>query len=221
MRRLLGAFLLLSCTGGAPLRPEPGFVSLTDVDPSIELDIRYAGTENFVGAVVDGYEAARCLLTPEAAHALASVQSGLRARGLGLRVFDCYRPRRAVAHFVRWAQDPEDTATRARHYPFVPKGELIDRGYIAEGSSHSRGSAVDLTLVGPEGDALDMGTPFDFFDPRSHTESGEVPAAARENRLLLRDAMVAGGFRNLPEEWWHYALVDEPWPDRSFDEPVR
>jgi D-alanyl-D-alanine dipeptidase len=162
-----------------------------------------------------------CLLTRPAAQALAAVQQDLRSSGLGLRVYDCYRPQRAVDHFVRWAADPGDQRTRETFYPRVPKQELIARGYIAERSGHSRGSTVDVTLVAADGAPLEMGTPFDLFDERSHTASLAVPAEARANRERLRAAMERRGFRNLAVEWWHYTLADEPYPDRGFDVPVR
>ena len=147
-----------------------------------------------------------CLLTQPAAQALAAVQRDLRGEGLGLRVYDCYRPQRAVDRFMRWAADLGDQRTKPTFYPRVAKQELIARGYIAERSGHSRGSTVDLTLVGADGAPLEMGTPFDLFDERSHTESPAVPAAARANREKLRAAMERRGFRNLAVEWWHYTL---------------
>ena len=205
------------------VRPPAFLVSLTSLDPTIPLDIRYAGPDNFVGEPIDGYEAPVCLLTEPAARALVAAQQELRALGLSLRVFDCYRPPQAVEHFVRWVSDP-DESTRARHYPFVPKRELIARGYIASRSSHSRGSSVDVSLLSTSWDTprpLDMGTPFDFFDERSHTDSREVPAAAAANRRLLREVLERHGFRNYPLEWWHYTLRDEPYPNRILDVPVR
>ena len=214
---------LLAACAAAPAAPS--LVSLADLAPGIHLDVRYAGSDNFVGAPVDGYERPTCLLSEPAARALAQVQLDLEAEGLGLRVFDCYRPRRAVAHFVRWARDLGDQRTKAAYYPRVEKARLFAEGYIAERSGHSRGSTVDLTLVarGAEGRAaeLDMGTPFDLFDTRSHTESPEVTPAQRESRLRLRTALARRGFRNYPLEWWHYTLEDEPYPDRDFDVPVR
>jgi D-alanyl-D-alanine dipeptidase len=203
-------------------------VSLASVDPTIVVDMRYAGTDNFLGARVDGYTAPLCLLTPPAARALADVQVDLAALSLGLVVFDCYRPQRAVDQFVRWARDPADTKTQDAYYPAVPKSELLERGYIAAHSSHSRGSTVDAGLVRWSRDAagrwswklVDMGTPFDFFDPRSHTDSPDVWERQRRERRRLRRLMERHGFRNLPEEWWHYTLVAEPYPDRSFDVPV-
>ncbi len=206
----------------------PDLVDVTALEPSIRTDIKYAGSDNFVGAPVDGYEAATCLLARPAAEALAAVQRSLVADGLGLLVYDCYRPQRAVDHFVRWARDTADLRTKAAHYPNVDKSRLFEEGYIAERSGHSRASTVDLTLARlPAGDApseaepLDMGTPYDFFDPRSHTESPEVTGSQLANRLRLRDAMEAGGFRNYEKEWWHYTLRDEPWPETYFDVVVR
>lgn len=198
---------------------------LADVAPEIQQDMRYAGANNFVGARVDGYQRPVCLLSAEAAEALAAVARELAPLGLGLRVYDCYRPARAVAHFARWARDLSDQRTKAQYYPRVDKAQLFAAGYIAERSGHSRGSTVDVTLALRRADGslaeLDMGTPFDLFDPRSATDSGEVSQAARANRAQLRDAMERAGFRNLPEEWWHYTLADEPYPDTYFDVPVR
>lgn len=197
-------------------------VDVREVEPSIRADIRYAASNNFVGAPVDGYEAARCLLSRPAAEALARIQRELAPEGLGLLVYDCYRPQRAVDHFVRWAADTTDVSTKAAFYPNVDKARLFDEGYIAERSGHSRGSTVDLTLVRDDtAEPLDMGTPYDFFDPRSHTESPEITDAQLANRLRLRDAMEAGGFQNYTAEWWHYTLSDEPHPDDYFDLPIR
>jgi zinc D-Ala-D-Ala dipeptidase len=213
--------LALACS--APV--EPDLVNLADVAPGIEVEMRYAGPDNFVGEPIEGYARARCLLTPPAARALAGVASELGSRGLGLRVYDCYRPQRAVDHFVRWAEDPSAIGGRERYYPNVDKSRLFEQGYIARRSGHSRGSTVDLTLVArdPSGATgeVDMGGPFDLFDPSSRTDSPDVGEAARRNRALLRDAMDRGGFENLPEEWWHYTLRDEPYRDRYWDVEVR
>lgn len=222
------AVVLAACGGGAPRAPEPPpgppLVAVRDLDPTIVEDIRYAGPDNFVGEPIAGYEAPRCLLAEPAARALVAVQADLRAVGLGLQVFDCYRPQRAVDRFVRWAGEGGERG-KAAHYPRVPKGELLARGYIAPKSGHSRGSAVDVTLVRLDswGGAtpVEMGTEFDFFDERSHTDSPDVSAEARENRRLLREAMERRGFRNLALEWWHYGFQPEPYPDRYFDVPVR
>jgi D-alanyl-D-alanine dipeptidase len=217
---LLAPAVALAC-GGAP-RGDPDLVDLASVDPTIDVVARYAGSDNFVGAPVDGYGAPRCWLTRPAAEALAWVQRDLRSEGLGLRVYDCYRPQRAVDHFVRWAADPDDLATKAEHYPNVAKSRLFAEGYVAERSSHSRGSTVDLTLVRlADGEPLDMGSPWDFFDPVSHTDSQAVSREARSHRMRLRATMDRHGFENHPKEWWHYTLRDEPYPDRYRDVPIR
>ena len=205
---------------------EPKLVDVSEIDPSFVLDVRYAGKDNFVGGVIDGYEAvARCMLTPAAANALASAQRSLRDKDLGLLLYDCYRPQRAVDHFVRWAKDLGDQRNKARFYPNVPKSELLPRGYIAARSSHSRGSTVDAGLIhlaGPEeGQPVDMGTEFDVFDPKSHTDAPGITAFQRQNRGVLLEVMVEAGFANLPVEWWHYTLKQEPYPDTYFDFVVR
>ena len=215
---------------GAPApSPEvtPTLVWIREVAPRVQEDIRYATARNFVRRPIDGYEAAHCLLTPRAARSLAAAEAALEALGYRLVVHDCYRPERAVADFVRWARDLSDAKTKAEYYPDVPKEELFARGYIAERSGHSRGSTVDVEMLRrvrePSGDRwapVDMGTTYDFFDPRSHTDAPGTSPEARHNRDILREAMTEAGFRNLPEEWWHYALVDEPYPDTSFDVPV-
>lgn len=223
-------------------------VRLRDVAPTIRQDMRYAGPHNFVGRPVDGYVRGECWLTRAAATALKAVQDDLRHQGDGveLLVFDCYRPSRAVAHFVRWATALDDTLTQAEFYPGVDKRDLFRLGYIAERSGHSRGSTVDLTLTGPAAlpaqtygpgqplvactapygqrfrdGGLDLGTGFDCFDPASAPASEQVGAVARANRDRLSRAMAARGFKGLAEEYWHFTLADEPHPDRYFDQPVR
>ena len=199
-----------------------GFVRLSDAIPDIVLDVRYYGAENFVGAPVDGYEAPVAILTQPAADALRQVQASLRARGFGLKVFDAYRPQAAVDHFVRWAADLSNSRTKADYYPDVPKSELFARGYIAGKSGHTRGSTVDLTVVRlSDGAELDMGTPYDFFGAESAVDYEDLTDAQRANRRLLADAMQAHGFAPYPEEWWHYTLADEPYPETYFDFPVR
>jgi len=203
--------------------PAPsGFLDAAAVVEGLVVDMRYFGDDNFVGARIDGYERARCLLSAPAARALAVVARDLAARGLGLKVFDCYRPQRAVAHFLRWAQRIDDIKNKPEFYPDVPKRDLFKQGYISERSAHSRGSTVDLTLV-RRADAreLDMGSPFDFFSPKSWPSDTSVSAQAHKNRALLAAAMMRGGFRPYDKEWWHYTLADEPFPDTYFDFPVR
>jgi D-alanyl-D-alanine dipeptidase len=223
--RVVLSVLILLVFGLPTVATGQDFVDVRSLDPSIAADMRYAGSENFVGEPIDGYEAPRCLLSRVAAEALVEVQSILRDDGFGLLVFDCYRPQRGVDHFVRWAKDTADLRTKAEYYPNVRKSRLFEDGYIASRSGHSRASTVDLTMVRRRPDdsveALDMGTPFDFFDPRSHTESPDVTPEQRVNRLRLRDAMEEGGFRNYSAEWWHYTMRDEPYPDEYFDRPIR
>lgn len=200
-----------------------GMIAVRELAPDVALEIRYAGSHNFVGAPIDGYEAPRCYLLRPAAEALARVQAGLRPRGLRLRVFDCYRPVRAVRHFMRWARDPEALEGKAEFYPELDKSALVPQ-YIAEHSGHSRGATLDLTLdrCDPGGcTPLDMGTGFDWFGERAHTDSPLVTGAQRGNRHLLRDAMQAEGFVNYADEWWHYTLRPEPDPGTAYDFPVR
>ena len=226
----LAAALASCCAAGVHAsEPAPwpaGFVDAAQAVPGLVVDARYAGSDNFVGRPIAGYAAARCLLTEQAASALAAVQQELQGFGLGLKVFDCYRPQRAVDDFVRWAQDPKDQQRKAEHYPRVDKSELFKEGYIALRSGHSRGSTVDLTLVvrdsGPgDGRELDMGGRFDLFDSASAGASPQPTAAQRANRLLLSTLMKAHGFRPYAAEWWHFTLVGEPHPQTWFDFEVR
>lgn len=198
-----------------------GFVDAATVVPGLVTEMRYAGSHNFVGRPIDGYQAPRCLLTAAAATALAEVARDLAPRGLVIKVFDCYRPTRAVAHFARWARDLDDTVNKAEFYPHVDKRTLFRDGYIASHSGHSRGSTVDLTLAHAHGRELEMGTPFDHFSPRSWTAAAGISAAARTNRAVLAGAMRQHGFKPYDKEWWHFTLVHEPFPDTYFDFPVR
>ena len=197
------------------------FVDAATVVPGLIVEMRYAGAHNFVGRPIDGYEAPRCLLTKAAANALAGVAKDVAAYGLVIKVFDCYRPTRAVANFVRWARDLNDTAGKAEFYPDVDKRTLFRDGYIASQSGHSRGSTIDLTLAHADGRELDMGSPFDFFSPKSWPSDRSVSEEAQQNRALLAAAMRRGGFRPYDKEWWHFTLNNEPFPDTYFDFPVR
>jgi len=206
----------------APAQERPAqFVEAAAIVPGLIVDMRYAGAHNFVGRPIDGYEAARCLLSDAAAAALADVARDLVPRGLVLKVFDCYRPARAVANFVRWARDIGDTAAKREFYPDVDKRTLFADGYISARSGHSRGSTIDLTLARADGHELDMGTPFDFFSPRSWPAAGSVSDEAKANRALLASAMRHRGFRPYDREWWHFTLSHEPFPDTYLDFPVR
>ncbi|MBQ6000902.1 MAG: M15 family metallopeptidase [Clostridia bacterium] len=198
-----------------------GFVLLSEAAPDAVLEIRYFSTYNFMGERVDGYEQPTALLTREAAAALKAVGDSLAGRGCRLKIFDAYRPKRAVAHFMRWAKDAKDTRMKAIFYPYLEKDKLIPSGYIAERSSHSRGSTLDLTLFDmATGRDVDMGGPFDFFGELSHPSYRGISRKQYENRMLLREAMLAGGFLPYEEEWWHFTLENEPYPDVYFDFPV-
>jgi zinc D-Ala-D-Ala dipeptidase len=175
-------------------------------------------SDNFVGSPVDGYNRPVILITHQAAIALRDVHTELNTQGLGLKVFDAYRPQKAVDHFVRWAADPADTVTKSKYYPEVPKNRLFELGYIAERSGHTRGSTVDLTIVNlATGVELDMGSPWDFFGEVSHHDSPLVDEEANANRDLLRNVMIRHGFRPYANEWWHYTLENEPYPETYFD----
>jgi D-alanyl-D-alanine dipeptidase len=198
------------------------FVDAATVVPGLVVEMRYFGSHNFVGRPIDGYVRPVCLLVRPAAEALAQVGRDLAPNGLALKVFDCYRPARAVAHFVRWARDLADVARKSEFYPAVDKRNLFRDGYIASRSGHSRGATVDLTLVRrADGRDLDMGTPFDFFGVRSWPSNRQVGAEARRNRALLAQAMRRRGFVPYKQEWWHFTLRNEPYRHRTFDFPVR
>jgi D-alanyl-D-alanine dipeptidase len=236
---LLGLFSSAAGAAGAPKSPalrEPAverqrelptlrpddFVDIAGAAPGIVVEARYAGYFNFIGRPIDGYKAPICLLTKRAAYALARVQETLKPFGFGLKVFDCYRPARAVAEFLRWSDDPRDTQMKSEFYPELDKKELFAKGYIAAKSSHSRGSTADLTLVIlPAKIDVYMGTGFDFFSERSWPDDPQQPSEARANRLLLSSVMQLHGFKPYPYEWWHFTLADEPYPDTYFDFPVR
>ncbi|WP_347261658.1 serine hydrolase [Rudaea sp.] len=221
---------ILTHAGGTPqvssatTREQADLVDIRSLVPDMSQSIAYAGSDNFVGTPIDGYEAPRCWLKREAAEALARVEAALRKRHLRLRMFDCYRPARAVAHFVRWANDPADQRTKAAHYPNLDKPRLLGE-YIAPVSGHSRGGTVDLTLLRCDAqdagcEPLDMGTGFDFFGARANTDSREVDAEQRANRRSLLEAMKAQGFDNYPMEWWHYTYRSRPSLNTLYDVPV-
>jgi D-alanyl-D-alanine dipeptidase len=219
---LAAIFVGAAASSAVAQQPPPaGFVDAATVVPGLIVEMRYAGAHNFVGRPIDGYEAARCLLTRQAAAALAAVASDVAPRGLRIKVFDCYRPVRAVMNFVRWARELNATAGKAEFYPDVDKRTLFRDGYIASHSGHSRGSTADLTLARNDGTELDMGTPFDFFSPKSWVADASISAAAHANRMLLATAMRRHGFRPYEREWWHFTLRGEPFPQTYFDFPVQ
>ncbi len=227
------------------LLPKDLFVSLSTVDPTIVIEMRYFGAHNFLGRPVAGYHAGKCLLTQEAAKGLSHIQTELRKHAVSLKVYDCYRPQQAVNDFVAWSKDPKDIRTKKEFYPLVDKKDVFKLGYVASKSGHSRGSTVDLTLVplpvanqaayrdGQSlfecflpvakrfGDnSLDMGTGYDCFDERAATRNSSITDDAKKNRLFLLNTMEKFGFKNYEGEWWHYTLRDEPFPETYFDFPV-
>ena len=237
-------FLLSACRSHCGDAAPAGFVHVTDAVPDAILEIRYHSTYNFVGDRIDGYEQPTALLTEEAAKALKAVSDDVKKQGFRLKIYDAYRPQRAVTHFMNWAKDLEDTRMKPYFYPDLDKSVLFARGYIMEKSGHSRGSTVDLTLFDMKtGKELDMGGTFDWFGRESHPDWGGDPATLKytgkypgklpppagrtitaeqfRNRMLLRSAMMRHGFKPLAEEWWHFTLADEPYPDTYFDHPVR
>ena len=198
-----------------------GFVLLADYVPGIIQEIRYYSTYNFIGDRIDGYEEPCALLTIEAARALKAVSNEVNVKGYRLKIFDAYRPAGAVRQFVMWGIEDLDLRMKPFFYPDLEKQELFKQGYIASRSSHSRGSAVDLTLFDMKtGQELDMGSPFDLFSEVSHPDSKAVTEEQYENRMLLRDAMLRHGFQPIDCEWWHFSLKDEPYPDIYFEFPV-
>ncbi|MEV0219015.1 M15 family metallopeptidase [Streptomyces sp. NPDC050704] len=253
VRGLVAAFAALlavtAASSTARATPEPkapdDFVALRSVDRTIIEEIRYFTPHNFVGEPVDGYQQPLCILTKPAAAALHQAQVRLLRQGYSLKVYDCYRPQRAVDHFVRWAKDLDDQAMKGEFYPNVDKTRLFEDGYIAEKSGHSRGSTMDLTLVklparptrpyvpgepltpcfAPQDkrfpdNSVDMGTGYDCFDTLSHTLDPRIQGPQRANRLLLKDTLGDLGFVNLAEEWWHFTYKPEIYPDTYFDFPV-
>ncbi len=198
-----------------------GFTVLSDYVPAIIQEIRYHSTYNFIGDRIDGYEEPCALVTKETARALKSVSNELTVQGYRLKVFDAYRPASAVKHFVLWGIEDTDIRMKPYFYPGLEKQELFSKGYIAKQSSHSRGSAVDLTLLDMStGKELDMGSPFDFFGEISHPDYRGITDEQYENRMRLQNVMLRNGFEPLECEWWHFVLADEPYPDTYFSFPV-
>ncbi|MBN1550166.1 M15 family metallopeptidase [bacterium] len=223
-------------------RMPDGFVDLQAVIPSIVVDLRYYTSHNFVGESIPGYNASRCFVTRETAHALKKVQRELSQRSLSLKMYDCYRPQRAVDKFVEWAMNSSDQTMKKEFYPTMKKTDLFRKGYIARKSGHSSGSTVDLTIVPvpvPEQEeylpgqelsecylsrehrfqdnSIDMGTGFDCFHEFAETQNTHITPQQRQNRLLLKTLMEKYGFRNYSKEWWHFTLREEPFPNTYFD----
>lgn len=197
------------------------FVLLADYIPGIVQEIRYYSSYNFVGERIDGYEAPVAMLTKEAARALKIVAGEMNVKGYRLKIFDAYRPVPAVRHFILWGIEDTDIRMKPYFYPDLEKQELFSKGYVAKQSSHSRGSTVDLTLLEmASGKEVDMGSPFDFFGEISHPDYRGITDEQFENRMFLQEAMKRAGFAPIENEWWHFTLEDEPFPDTYFQFPV-
>jgi D-alanyl-D-alanine dipeptidase len=212
------AFSLWSLTPSSVAEERPILVPLKRVMPDITLDLRYTTRSNFTGQVVPGYQHhATCLVTPSTAQALLQVETTLRQKGFRLVVYDCYRPQEAVDAFYEWSLQPDKPKPKRQYYPNEAKQTLFEKGYIAKTSNHTQGHTVDLSLLQcpvPKNSnrhlkckPVEMGTPFDFFDVASHTDAQQISEQAKQNRRLLKSAMEAEGFTNLPQEWWHYSLL--------------
>lgn len=195
-----------------------GFSYIHQEIPSIVIDLRYFGNHNFVGRPIVGYQNQVAILSTQATGALKKVQTELNQQGLGLKVFDAYRPQQAVTSFETWAKDLEDTIAKQEFYPNIDKKDLFTLGYIASKSGHTRGSTIDLTIIDLNtNQELDMGSSFDFFGTISHHNTNQITVSQKENREMLRKTMLQYGFKEYAEEWWHYTLVNEPFPDTYFD----
>jgi D-alanyl-D-alanine dipeptidase len=195
-----------------------GFVLLKDEVPNIKLEMRYFGKNNFIGRPIKGYLNNRAILTIEATEAIKEVQKELNVFGLGLKIFDAYRPQKGVDDFVSWGMDLNDTLMKSEYYPNVQKKNLFKEGYIAKKSSHSRGSTLDLTIIDLKSNIeLDMGSSFDFFGKCSWIRYSKITAKQKANRMLLNVVMLKHGFKEYTQEWWHFTLKDEPYPDKYFD----
>jgi D-alanyl-D-alanine dipeptidase len=239
-RQALTAALLALASCPASAEPLPaGFVRLRELAPAIAQDMRYATSFNFTGAAVPGYGRGECVLTRAAADALIRVEKRLALQGYGLKLFDCYRPARAVAAFNDWVRRPGARDLGRIFHPGIARSDLVARGYIAGNSSHSRGSTVDVGLVRaddamlptpvdagacdgppatrPRETDLDLGTSFDCFSEKSGLGRSGVTNEARRNRTILAAAMSAEGFRGYGKEWWHFTLANEPFPKTPFD----
>lgn len=195
-----------------------GFAIIQDEIPSIKVELRYFSSNNFVGDTIDGYHHNKVVLSKIATAALKNVQNELKKKSLGLKIFDAYRPQRAVNHFWKWALDENDTIMKQQYYPNVNKSKLFEEGYIAAKSGHSRGSTVDLTIINLKtGLDLEMGSSYDFFGEESWVNFHEISQNQKTNRKLLQDIMKQFGFKNYLQEWWHFTIKEEPFPETYFD----
>jgi D-alanyl-D-alanine dipeptidase len=196
-------------------------VFIDEYVPGVRWDAKYATWDNFTGRPVEGYLANRVAGTRELCDALRLARDAAASLGFGLLLWDGYRPQRAVDAFLRWSQQPEDGSSKRRHYPNISRAEMFEYGYVSARSSHTRGSTVDLTLYHLDRVELArMGGDHDLMDPISHHGAAGISTEAERNRRSLRAVMEVSGFRAYECEWWHYTLVDEPFPQTYFDEPI-
>jgi D-alanyl-D-alanine dipeptidase len=212
-----------SSTSTETISPLPaGFVYVNEEIPSVLLDIRYYSDNNLVGTQIDGYKAPAAILTREAATALQAVSEDLGRQGYALKIFDTYRPTKAVDHFLRWSKDLNDQKMKAEYYPNVNKQDLFYLGYLGAKSGHSRGSTIDLTLVNKQtSEEIDMGSHWDLLDPRSAWDTTLITPQQSANRQVLKNAMQNHGFKTIRTEWWHWTLIKEPYPNKYFNFDVR
>ena len=197
------------------------FVLIKDFVPSILVEMRYGTNNNFTGKPIPGYESRQAVITITTASALKKVQKELNKLGLGLKIFDAYRPQKAVNYFIKWSNQPNDTVMKNKYYPNLKKETLFDLGYIALKSGHTRGSTVDVTLLyvsGPKkGKEVDMGSVWDLFGVGSGYAYKAISNSQKANRKLLRELMITHEFLPYDKEWWHFSLNNEPYPDTYFD----
>ena len=217
----IGIRMVMRMVKSANYVNSPDFVLLSEAVPDAILEIRYYSTYNFIGNRIDGYEEPLAILTKEAAAALKEVSDELVGMGYRLKIFDAYRPQMAVTNFMNWALDPDDARMKDYFYPELEKSELFPQGYIAEHSGHSRGSTVDLTLFDMTTEReVDMGGTFDHFGQLSHPDYMDITEEQYAMRMLLREVMLKHGFKPLEEEWWHFTLENEPFPETYFTFPI-
>ena len=192
------------------------FVEISKIIDDAAYDIRYYSSNNFTGKRINGYEAPRAYMTKEGVKALSIAAEDLRNKGYRLLIWDSYRPQKAVDNFVVWINDPNDVGDK-EFYPDLKKSDLVEGGYIATKSSHTRGSTVDLTLIKKDGSFVDMGGAFDLFSEISHPDYKKITRKQKKNREILRNAMFKAGFDGIDSEWWHFTLKNEPYKDTYFN----
>ena len=218
MKRYIIFFIILFCYEGKGQKLPNGFTYLLEIDSTIKKELRYYTSKNFIGIPIDGYKENKVIISIPTAKALKKIQTKLLDSGLSLKIFDAYRPQQAVNHFVRWARVMKDTLMKSLYYPGVKKSDLFKLGFIASKSGHTRGSTVDLCLIDIKTNKeLDMGSPYDFFGEKSHPFFENITEKQKKNRILLRSIMIDNGFIPYDNEWWHFTLKNEPYPDTYFN----